>query len=110
MKRWAILFIAGGWALTSCAFTPPPKTLPGIKEGLNCIPYEKGMDWKRVAETLHAPDISPLPDPGAGLSHNARIFTHPVVVLYVENEEFRDGEKIRFREVVNSLELCMEKK
>ena len=110
MKRWAILFIAGGWALTSCAFTPPPKTLAGVKEGLNCIPYEKGMDWKQIAETLKDPDVFPLPDPAAGLSRNARIFTQPVVILYLENMEFKDGEKIRFREVVNSLELCAKKK
>jgi hypothetical protein len=110
MKRWAIFFIAWAWALTSCAAISPPKTLTGIKEGLNCIPYEKGMDWKRIAETLKAPDTAPLPDPGAGLSRNARIFTHPVVILYVENEEFKEGEKVRFREVASGIELCTEKK
>jgi hypothetical protein len=110
MNRWAIFFIAWAWTLTSCAVISQPKTLTGIKEGLNCIPYERGMAWKGIADTLKSPDIAPLPDPGAGLDRNARIFTHPVVILYVENEEFRDGEKIRFREVVNSLELCTEKK
>jgi hypothetical protein len=110
MKRYTIFFIVCAWALTSCAMTSQPKTLTGIKEGLTCIPYEKGMEWKPIPETLKAPDIAPPPDPVSGLDRNARIYTHPVVILYVENEEFRDGEKIRFREVVQSLELCAEKK
>ena len=110
MKRWAIFFTAWAWTLTSCAAISQPKTLAEIKEGLNCIPYEKGMDWKQIAETLKDPDVFPLPDPAAGLSRNARIFTQPVVILYLENMEFKNGEKIRFREVVNSLELCAKKK
>jgi hypothetical protein len=110
MKRWIIIFIASAWGLTSCAAISQPKTLTEIKEGLTCLPYERGMDWKPIDETLKAPDLFPLPDPGTGISRNARIFTHPVVILYLENVEFKDGEKIRFREVVNSLELCTQKR
>ncbi len=110
MKRWSLFFIACAWGLTCCATISTPETLTGIKEGLSCIPYEKGMEWARVAETLKAPEITPAPDPSAGLEHNARIFTHPVAILYVENEEFKEGEKVRFREVVNRVELCTRKK
>ena len=110
MKYWAITLLAGAWALSSCVWLPPPKTLPGIKEGLNCIPYEKGMPWQQIAETLKAPDIYPLPEPGTGLGRNARVFTRPLLILYVENEEFQEGEKTRFREVARGLEICAEKK
>jgi len=110
MKRWGLFFIALAWILTSCAVPSQPNTLTVIKEGLSCIPFEKGMEWTRVMETLKAPEIAPPPDPGAGLERNARIFTHPVVILYVENEEFKEGEKVRFREVASGLEICTKKK
>jgi hypothetical protein len=108
MKRFTIfLFIA--IALTSCATLQNPATLGHVKEDLDCIRYEKGLDWKQISEKFGNPDIVPLPEPGTDLSKNTRIYKDKVIIFYIERQEVKEGEKVRFHEVLTDIELCKEK-
>ena len=108
MKRFTIFFLIA-IVVTSCAYLQHPKTLGQVKADLDCIAYQKGMDWKQISEKLGDPDIAPLPKPGSDLKENARGYTRRVIVFYTELQEVKEGEKVRFHEVVTDMEVCKEK-
>ena len=108
MRRFASFFVIA-IVLTSCAALQKPKTLDQAKAGLNCIEYKEGIEWKKIAEKLGPPDIAPLPEAGTDLSKNARVYKNKIIIFYTERQEVKEGEKVRFREVITKLEVCKEK-
>lgn len=108
MRRFVIFsFIA--IFLTSCATLQNPKTLGQVKADLDCIEYKEGVVWKQISEKFGTPDIAPLPEPGQDLSRNTRVYKDRVIIFYTERQEVKEGEKIRFHEVVTKVEVCKEK-
>ncbi len=108
MKRLAILFLLV-IALTSCAYFQSPKTLDQIKADLECIPYQKEMSWKEISARLGEPDLVPLPEPGTDLTKNARGYSEKVVIFYTGMKEVEEGGKVRFQEIVTTLDICRKK-
>jgi hypothetical protein len=107
-KRLAILFLLV-IALTSCANLQPPQTLDRIKADLECIPYQKEMGWKEISAKLGDPDLVPLPEPGTDLTKNARGYSGKVVIFYTGIKEVEEESKVRFQEIVTTLEICRKK-
>jgi hypothetical protein len=107
-KRLAILFLFV-IALTSCANLQPPQTLDRIKANLECLPYQKEMNWKEISANLGEPDLFPLPEPGTDLSKNARVYLGKVIIFYTGMKEVQEGSKVRFQEIITSLEICRKK-
>ena len=108
MKHLAA-FLVLAIALTSCAYFQHPQTVGQVKEALDCIPYGKGMGWKQISEKFGEPDFAPLPEPGPDLSRNTRAYKDMWMILYVERQEVKEGEKVRFQEVVTDMEICKKK-
>ena len=108
MKRLAIFFLITIF-ITSCSYVQHPKTLSQVKADLDCIRYEKGLDWKQISEKFGVPDIAPLPEPGTSLGNNSRIYKNTVTIFYTDLREIKEGEKVRFHEVVTNIEVCREK-
>lgn len=108
MKYFAISLIMTT-AFISCKPFEKPKTLDQVKEYLDCTRYEKGISWKQISEKLGPPDIAPLPEPGTDLAKNARIYKDKTIIFYTERQEIREGDKVRFQEVVTDIEACKEK-
>ncbi len=109
MRRFAIFFVIV-ITLTSCTILQkPPKTLEQVKAGLDCIEYKEGMDWNQISDKFSTPPITPLPEPGTDLSKNARGYKNMTIIFYTERREVKVGEKVRFHEVVNKIEVCKEK-
>lgn len=108
MRRFAIFFIIV-ITLTSCTTLQKPKTLDQVKAGLDCIEYKEGMDWKQISDKFGTPPITPLPEPGTNLSKNARGYKDMTIIFYTDTQEVKEGEKVRFHEVVNKIEVCNEK-
>jgi hypothetical protein len=108
MKYYATFFVLA-FFLASCASIQGTKTLGQLKEDLVCIKYEKGIPWKQFPEKFGNPDDAPIPEPGKGLGSNARAYRKTILILYTENQEIKEGEKIRFHEVVNDIEVCKRK-
>jgi len=96
-------------ALSSCTTFQSPKTLDKVKAGLDCIEYNEGIGWKQIYEKFGTPDIAPIPQPGQDLSKNARVYEDKIIIFYTERQEVKEGEKIRFNEVVTKIEVCKEK-
>lgn len=109
MRRFAIFFIIA-ITLTSCTILQkPPKTLDQTKAGFDCIEYKEGMDWKQISDKFGTPPITPLPEPGTNLSKNARGYEKMTIFFHTDRQEVKEGEKVRFHEVVNKIEVCKEK-
>jgi hypothetical protein len=108
MKRLApfVLLIV---LIPACALVQQSQTLGRVRADLECILYEKGMGWKQISEKLGGPDITPLPEPGTGLTKNVRGYRDKVILFYVEKREVSEGEKARFQEVVTAVEVCRKK-
>lgn len=105
MRRFAIFFVVA-IALTSCAPLQKPKTLGQVKADLDCLRYEKGISWKQISEKLGSSDITPIPEPGTDLSRNTRVYRDTVIIFYIERREVKEGEKVRFQQVVTDIEVC----
>ena len=108
MNRWAIFLLSLIFS-TSCAQWPTPKTLSEIRADGNCLRLERGMLWEKIQETLKGPDLAPLSEPDAGLRRNTRVYLDKMIIFYVENQEYQEGEKVRFHEVVTAIEICQRK-
>jgi hypothetical protein len=108
MKR-SLVFLAIASVLTSCAYFQPPKTLDQAKVDLDCVNYDKGISWAEISEKFGSPDVAPLPEPGVRLTRNARLYKGKTIIFYTEIQEVKEGEKIRFREVVTGIEVCKKK-
>ncbi len=108
MKHLAA-FLVLAIVLTSCAYFQHPKTLGEVQADLDCLPYGKGMGWKQIFEKFGGPDFAPLPEPGSDLSRNTRAYKDTWMILYIERQEVKEGEKIRFQEVVTGIEICKKK-
>ncbi|NUO09704.1 MAG: hypothetical protein HUU08_13670 [Candidatus Brocadia sp.] len=108
MRYVTVLFVVA-IALTSSTTLQKSKTLNQAKAGLDCIEYTEGMDWKQISEKLGAPSITPLPEPGTNLSRNARGYEDMTIIFHTERKEFKEGERVRFHEVVTKIEVCKEK-
>lgn len=110
MRRFAIFFVIV-ITLTSCTIIQKqPKTLDQVKVGLDCIEYREGMDWNQISDTFGIPPITPLPEPDTDLSKNARGYNKDMTIFfYTERRKVKEGEKVRFHEVVNKIEICKEK-
>jgi hypothetical protein len=108
MKKIIIPFLIA-FFITSCAYSQNLKTLEQLKTNMVCIKYERGIEWKQISEKFGSPDISPLPEPGTGLGRNIRAYKNKIIIFYTELEEFKEGEKIRFHEIITGIEVCREK-
>jgi len=95
--------------LSSCVTLANPRTLGEVKENLNCLQYEEGMDWQTISGTFGEPNIAPLPEPGTDLSSNTRIYDNMVVIIYTKRQKFQQDGKIRFKEIVYKIEVCKKK-
>jgi len=106
MKHFTIFF-AIAILLTSCYnATAGSQTLGQVKADLNCIEYIKGIDWKQISEKFGTPDIAPLPEPGTDLKENTRLYKDKIIIFYTEIQEVKEGDSIRFHEVVTKIEVC----
>jgi hypothetical protein len=108
VKRVTILIIIV-FTLGSCTTFQKPATLSQVKSGLDCIQYKEGMSWNQISQVMGSPDIAPMPEPGTDLSKNARIYKGKVIIFNTSMKEVKEEGKVRFREVVNSIEFCKRK-
>ncbi len=109
MRRFAIFFVIV-ITLTSCIITQKqPKTLDQVKVGLDCVEYKEGMDWNQISDTFGTPPITPLSEPGTDLSKNVRGYEDMKIFFHTERRKVKEGEKVRFHEVVNKIEVCKKK-
>lgn len=108
MRRAMPTFLAF-LVLSSCAMFQKPKTLEEVKANLVCVEYVDGTEWGQILERLGAVDVAPLPEPGSNLQTNTRVYKDKWVFFSVENREFQQDGKTRFREVANRIEVCREK-
>jgi len=108
MRYFTALFVVA-IALTSCTTLQKPKTLDQAKAGLDCIEYKEGIGWGQISEKFGNPDITPLPETGTDLSRNARGYNDMTIIFYTERKEQKEGEKVRFHEVVTKIEVCKKK-
>jgi hypothetical protein len=108
MRRVMPILLAS-LVLSSCAMFQKPKTLEQVKADLVCIEYADGMTWGEIHERLGNADVAPLPEPGTNLLTNTRVFKNKSVIFSVENREFSQDGKTRFREIANKIEVCREK-
>jgi len=109
MKHFTIFF-AIAILLTSCAnVTAGSQTLSQVKAELNCIEYTKGIDWKQISERFGTPDKTPLPEPGSDLKENTRLYKDKIIIFHTEIQEVKEGDRVRFYEVVIKIEVCREK-
>src|SRR4030042_5406653 len=95
-------------SLMACSTISGQETLSGIKTELECIEYKDGVTWEQISEKFGAPNIAPLPEPGTGLGKNSRIYKNTVTIFYTDLREIKEGEKVRFHEVVTNIEVCKE--
>ncbi|MDP2753225.1 MAG: hypothetical protein Q8P40_02410 [Nitrospirota bacterium] len=107
MKHFVIVLL-GVILLTSCA-TFQEQTLSQVKANLDCIEYKEGINWGQISGRFGTPDVAPLPEPGMDLSRNTRIYKDKVIIFYTERQEVKEGERVRFHEVISKIELCKEK-
>ena len=104
MKR-LVIYLAVFLVLPSCALTQRNPTLAEIKADLTSLVYQEGMAWRSVSQTLGPPDQAPLPEPGTDLSRNSRLYQDMTVIFYTTRQEFREDGKVRFKEVVDRVEI-----
>lgn len=105
MRRFAIILLMSVF-VTSCAYVQSPKPLEQVKVDLDCIKWEKDIEYKQISEKFGPPDIAPLPEVGTSLGRNTRVYKNKTVIFYTELQEFKEGEKVRFHEVVTVIEVC----
>jgi hypothetical protein len=108
VRKLTVLFIIV-IALSSCTTLQKPTTLDQVKTALDCIPCKEGMDWNQISQVMGFPDITPIPEPGTGLSKNTRIYKDKIIIFYTETKEVKEEGKVRFQEVVTSIEFCKKK-
>lgn len=92
--------------VTSCAHVQSTKPLEQVKADLDCVRWEKDIQYKQISEIFGSPDIAPLPEPGTGLGRNTRVYKNKTIIFYTELRELKEGEKIRFHEVATGVEVC----
>ncbi len=108
MKRITILFIIV-MVLSSCTTFQEPTTLGRVKSSLNCTTYKEGTSWSEVSKVMGPPDIAPIPETGTDLTKNTRIYKDRIIIFYTEMKEVVEEGKVRFKEVVTSMEFCKRK-
>ena len=104
-----VLCLAITTVLMACSTLSRQETLSGVKAELECIEYKDGAAWEQISDKLGVPDVAPLPEPGTGLGKNSRIYKNTVTIFYTDLREIKEGEKVRFHEVVTNIEVCKEK-
>jgi hypothetical protein len=107
--KLSVIFLAIAVVLTSCTYFQLPNTLDRAKADLECIKCDEGIRWAEISEKFGSPDVTPMPEPGTRLARNARLYKGKTIIFYTELQEVKEGEKIRFREVVTSIEVCKKK-
>lgn len=107
--RRAMPILLASLVLSSCAMFQKPKTLEQVRADLVCVEYADGMTWVEIRGRLGDADLAPLPEPGSNLQKNTRVYKDKWVFFSVENQEFRQEGKTRFREIANKIEVCREK-
>jgi len=105
MKRFVMIFLMAIF-VTSCAHLQSTKSLEQVKADLDCILWKKDIEYKQISDKFGSPDIAPLPEPGTGLGRNTRVYRNKTIIFYTELQEFKEGEKVRFHEVVTGIEVC----
>jgi len=105
MKR-LILFIIFILALPACSSFSEPETLGNLKENLNCIEYEKDMQWNEIKESFGSPTNTPIPNADSELSLNTRVYKNMSVIFYTKLQKLEQDGKTRFKEVVYKVEVC----
>ena len=105
MKR-LILFSIVMLATAACASFSGPETLGQFKNNLHCIEYTQDMPWDEIKDSLGSPGATPMPEPGSGLSQNARVYKGTSVVFYTKLQKVEQDGKTRFKEVVYKIEVC----
>lgn len=108
MGRHAVVLLIS-IVLSSCASFQKPRTLDQVKASLACVEYTEGVEWRRISESLGSVDVAPLPEPGSNLQSNTRVYKNKWVIFSVENQEFNENGKTRFREIAKKIEVCVEK-
>lgn len=104
------VFLVIAILLTSCAnVTAGSQTFSQAKAELNCVEYANEIDWRQVSEKFGAPDKPFLPEPGSDLTKNTRLYKDKIIIFHTETREVKEGERIRFHEVVTGIEVCKEK-
>jgi hypothetical protein len=104
MRRWTIVLIAV--LLSSCAPAQGGKRVGEIKSGMVCLEFKEGMNWDRVSQDLGRPDLTPPPEPGSELKDYTRIYQDFTLIFYTRRQPEKQGDKLRFEEVVYKLEVC----
>ena len=107
--RYLAIFFSIAIILTSCAALQKHQTLDQVRTDLDCIEYKEGIDWKEIHEKFGNPDITPLPEPGADLSSNTRVYKNKIIIFYIEKRKVQEGENVRFQEAVTKIEVCKKK-
>ena len=108
MRRFAPVLLAS-LVLFSCVMPQKSRTLEQVKANLVCVEYDDGVNWREILERLGDADEAPLPEPGTNLQSNTRVYKEKWIIFSVENMEFKENGKSRFREVANKIEVCREK-
>jgi hypothetical protein len=95
--------------LSSCIALANPTTIGQIKEGLICTEYTEGMPWTDIKTKLGKYDEAPIPEPGADVLRNSRVYKNMTVIFYTEVRDVKIGDKNRPQEMVYKVEICKEK-
>ena len=108
MKRYATFMVL---TIFLTAFTGfyGQKAMAEVPAGLDCLAYTEGIAWKQVSESIGRLDMAPFPEPGTRLQSNTRVYQEMIVIFSTQSREIKEGENIRFREVVTGIELCRKK-
>ena len=96
-------------SLSSCSIIQKIDTIEEVKAGLYCIEYQEGMEWNAIFRGLGEPDIHPMPQPGNDLSVNSRGYRGKTLLFLTKRREVKEGDKVRFREIVTKVEFCRKK-
>lgn len=92
--------------LTSCTtFQKPCENIGQVKATLITIEYRDGVDWLEIRKAFGEPDIVFCPEPGLPLSVNARGYEDLVIIFHTRPERYKEEGKIRFKEVVDKIEI-----
>jgi hypothetical protein len=103
--RKFVLCLVVAILLPTCSLHLKSPALGQIKEGLTCLEYQDGMDWGIIAQHFGKPDMTPIPEAGTDLSQNVRAYENMVVIFHTKRQEVKEEGKVRFKEVVDKVEI-----